>query len=449
MSSSTKSILIFFALALLTTLATLLARADDQHGPPPLALGSPAPDFCLPGIDGKTHCLADYAPAKVLVIVFTCDHCPTAQLYETRIKQLAADYKDRGVALIAIQPNNPMAVRLDEMGYTDVGDSPDDMKIRAAYRHFNFPYLYDGDDQKISREYGPAATPHVFIFDAQSKLRYEGRVDNNPRANLVTRQDAREAIDAILATNLLQWKKLLRLAVPPNGSTKKKDAKPNSRKLKASLSPSLPPPPTISKCCAKMIPANFASSTSGPPGAPPAQEMPEIQTMLRMYGHRAFEVVTVSITIPTKNPPPSLLFRNYTLPAEISSSVPPTSTRSSALSTPTGTPPSPTPCSSNPTAKSPTRIRAKSIHSNFDASSSPIFQMTTTWATKPTGNLNRLPNLTNILRPARHSPPTTRRFLYRAVHPPSINIVSPVISDAAGDARNTTAPATSTGSPMR
>jgi hypothetical protein len=86
---------------------------------------------------------------------------PTAQLYENRIKQLAADYRERGVALVAIQPNNPNAVRLGEMGYTDVGDSFEEMKVRAAYRHFNFPYLYDGETQKVSGEYGPSATPHL------------------------------------------------------------------------------------------------------------------------------------------------------------------------------------------------------------------------------------------------------------------------------------------------
>ena len=122
-----------------------------------------------------------------------------AQLYESRIKQLAADYRERDVALVAIQPNNPNAVRLDEMGYTDVGDSFEEMKVRAAYPHFNFPYLYDGETQKVSREYGPSATPHLFIFDAQRKLRYQGRVDNNPREPLVTSRDARNATDALLA----------------------------------------------------------------------------------------------------------------------------------------------------------------------------------------------------------------------------------------------------------
>src|SRR5271157_489697 len=190
-------LLIFFGLFLLALLSGI-GRADES-APSPLTIGAVAPDFCLPGIDGQTHCLAEYASSKVLVIAFTCNHCPTAQLYETRIKQLAADYQDRGVTVVAIEPNNPNAVRLDEMGYTDVGDSFDEMKIRAAYRHFNFPYLYDGETQKVSRAYGPAATPHLFIFDAQRKLRYEGRVDDNPREALVTRRDARPANDGRLA----------------------------------------------------------------------------------------------------------------------------------------------------------------------------------------------------------------------------------------------------------
>jgi thiol-disulfide isomerase/thioredoxin len=140
-----------------------LFAQDNEH--PTLAIGSPAPDFSLPGIDGQTHKLSDYADARVLVIVFTCNHCPTAQLYENRIKKLAEDYRDRGVTLVAIEPNDPEAVWLSELGYTDVSDSFEEMKIRAEYRHFNFPYLYDGETQSVARAYGPKATPHVFVFD--------------------------------------------------------------------------------------------------------------------------------------------------------------------------------------------------------------------------------------------------------------------------------------------
>src|SRR5437762_3011539 len=190
---------IYLMYLMLIALVPAFADDEESHGPPTLAIGAPAPDFCLSGVDGQSHCLKDYASAKVLMIAFICNHCPTAQLYESRIKQIAEDYKERGVAVVAIEPNNPNAVRLDEMGYTDVGDSPEEMKIRADYRRFNFPYLYDGETQQISRLYGPTATPHIFIFDADRKLRYEGRVDNNPREPLVTQRDARIALDALLA----------------------------------------------------------------------------------------------------------------------------------------------------------------------------------------------------------------------------------------------------------
>src|SRR5258706_537627 len=161
--------------------------ADEAH--PTLAIGSPAPDFALPGVDGKIHTLAEYSKSKVLVIVFTCNHCPTAQLYEGRIKKLAAAYREKGVTLVAIEPNYTQAIRLDELGYTDVSDSLEEMKVRAEYAHFNFPYLYDGDTQEVAQKYGPKATPHVFIFDQDRRLRYEGHIDNSQRESLVKNDD--------------------------------------------------------------------------------------------------------------------------------------------------------------------------------------------------------------------------------------------------------------------
>jgi thiol-disulfide isomerase/thioredoxin len=151
-------------------------------------------------VDGKMHRLAEYDKAKVLVIVFTCNHCPTAQAYEERIKKLAADYRGKGVALVAISPNDPKAVRLDELGYTDLSDSLEEMQIRAKDKGFNFPYLYDGDKQEVSKAYGPVTTPHVFVFDAERKLRYAGRVDDNERKpQEVKSQEVRNAIEALLA----------------------------------------------------------------------------------------------------------------------------------------------------------------------------------------------------------------------------------------------------------
>ena len=183
--------------ALFCALTTLGVAAETHI--PTLPTGSQMPTFELPGVDGKLYRSSDWATSKALVIVFTCDHCPTAQLYEGRIKALAADYAPKGVTLVAIQPNNPKAIRLDELGYTDVSDSFQDMKVRAAFRHFNFPYLYDGDTQTVAKQFGPAATPHVFVFDESRRLRYDGRIDDSQREKLVKRHDARDAINAVLA----------------------------------------------------------------------------------------------------------------------------------------------------------------------------------------------------------------------------------------------------------
>src|SRR5713101_6633215 len=175
------------------------APSATPTGHPILALGSSAPDFSLPGVDGRTHTLEDYAAAPILVIVFTCNHCPIAQMYEQRIQQLETDYRDRGVAVVAIQPNDPKALRIDELDSSDISDTLDEMKIRFEYKHLQYPYLYDGETQSVTRAYGPQATPHVFVFDKDRKLRYEGRMDNSYRKELVNSQDARNAIDALLA----------------------------------------------------------------------------------------------------------------------------------------------------------------------------------------------------------------------------------------------------------
>src|SRR5437667_11688006 len=143
------------ALAMVMTMA-ITAQDKPVHEadvPPILKIGAQAPDFDLPGIDGKTHSLSEYASSKVLAIVFTCDHCPVAQMYEKRIKQLAADYQDRGVALVAINPNDPKAVHLSEMGHTDMGDTLAEMKLRAEYRRFKFAYLSDGVTQCVALQY--------------------------------------------------------------------------------------------------------------------------------------------------------------------------------------------------------------------------------------------------------------------------------------------------------
>lgn len=190
---------IFFAtIILIAVLGT--AFIDRNDDPKTLEIGSKAPDFKLPGVDGKTYTLASFKTAKILVIIFSCNHCPTAQAYEDRMIQMTKDYKAKGVAFVAISPNDPKSVRLDELGYSDMGDSFAEMKVRAKQKKYNFPYLYDGDTEKASKEYGPVATPHVFIFDKDRKLRYQGRIDDVEKPTGTPKNlDARNAIEALLA----------------------------------------------------------------------------------------------------------------------------------------------------------------------------------------------------------------------------------------------------------
>ncbi len=186
---------IFLLTILLLVNAVRLVSAPD---PTPLPIGSKAIDFSLPGTDGKTYSLKNFDSYKVLVIIFTCNHCPTAQAYEDRIKELVADYQTKGVAIVAINPNDPGSVTLGEMGYTDIGDSFEEMKIRAKDKQFNFPYLFDGETSALSMKYGPQATPHVFIFDKQRILRYSGRIDDGEKPGTAKTHDTRNAIEALL-----------------------------------------------------------------------------------------------------------------------------------------------------------------------------------------------------------------------------------------------------------
>ncbi len=164
-----------------------------------LQIGEKAPAFNLPATDGKFYNLNDFEDSEVLVIIFTCNHCPTAQAYEDRIVSVVSDYEPKGVSFVGISPNSPLGLLYEELGYSDLNDDYSEMIIRAKNKKFNFPYLYDGDNQAVSLTYGPVATPHVFVFDKERKLSYRGRLDASERPGSANAEDLREALDAMLA----------------------------------------------------------------------------------------------------------------------------------------------------------------------------------------------------------------------------------------------------------
>lgn len=272
-----------------------LANAADALSVKTLALGESAPDFRLPAVDGHEYGLHDFDEAKVLMIVFTCNHCPTAQAYEDRLIQIAKDYTDRKVAVVAISPNDPQAVRLDELGYTDLSDSLEEMKIRAKDKKFPFPYLYDGATQKTSRAYGVQATPHVFIFDASRRLRYVGRVDDTEKGP-VKSADARNAIEALLNGRDVPVTKTRVFGCSTKWSDKRAGARQSLERWNQE-------PVTIEKVDAAGVRTLAANATKNYRlvnvwatwCGPCVQELPELVTMNRMYRRRPFEMILINM----------------------------------------------------------------------------------------------------------------------------------------------------------
>ncbi|MFZ0734064.1 MAG: redoxin domain-containing protein [Candidatus Sulfotelmatobacter sp.] len=277
----------------------LSVAAPGQRTHPVLAIGSPAPNFELPGVDGAIHKLADYSASPILVVIFTCNHCPIAQMYERRIAQLASDYKDRGVSVVAIEPNDPKAITIDELDSSDISDSLAEMKIRAEYKHLTYPYLYDGESQSVTDAYGPQATPHAFVFDRGRRLRYEGRVDNSYRSELVTTHEVRDAIDALLAHR--------EVAVKHTGvfgcSTKWKEKhaaqletlrKIESQPVQLEMVSAAGLKKLRSNPDKKMLLVSFWATWCGSC----IHEFPDVEDTFRMYSLRDFELVTVAANMP-------------------------------------------------------------------------------------------------------------------------------------------------------
>ncbi len=157
-----------------------------------LAIGAPAPDFNLPSVDGRNYFLRDFQDKKVLVVLFTCNHCPYVQAYEQRLIAIQSDFSSQGVALVAINSNETK---------NHPEDSFPNMVVRAKKEGFNFSYLRD-ETQEVADAYGAHYTPEAFLFDKERKLRFTGRIDDNWRdADKAKSHDLRDAIEALLAGN--------------------------------------------------------------------------------------------------------------------------------------------------------------------------------------------------------------------------------------------------------
>jgi len=266
-----------------------------------LEIGRQAPDFNLPGVDRRNYRLADFADAKILVVVFTCNHCPTAQAYEDRIKKLTSDYKNKGVTVVAISPNDPEAVRLDELGYSDMGDTFDEMKIRVNDKGYNFPYLYDGKTQAVTIAYGPVATPHLFIFDNQRKLRYVGRFDDSEKPKQVKSNDAINAIEAILAGRNVPVEKTMAFGCSIKWADKRNSAKAAieswaREEVALTTVNAKDVSELVKNDTAKLRLINVWATWS----EPSVKQIEQLVITNRMYRRRDFELITISADSPAK-----------------------------------------------------------------------------------------------------------------------------------------------------
>ena len=286
--------------SLLVVAAAAVAVAACGDGDRPrLAQGAAAPDFSLPGVDGKVHSLGEYAGSRVLAVVFTGNSCPASQLYEARLGKLAADYRDRGVTLVAVNPNRPAALQLQDLSFSDVGESLDDMKARAAHRQIGYPYLSDGEAQAVTRAFGVVSTPHIFVFDRDRKLQYEGRIDDNLREDAVQSPDARNGIDAVLAgkpapvaRTRVNGCRVKGLDGAANASQAQAEADKGDVPLTMAGAEDLKK--LRQNGTGKLLLVNFWATWC----APCAREFPDLEATYRMYRSRNLEFVSVSVNDP-------------------------------------------------------------------------------------------------------------------------------------------------------
>ncbi len=284
--------------------AVLVLPVMAQEIPKVLPIGSDLPAFSLPGIDGKTYTPAAFKDAKLLCVIFTCNHCPDSVAAAARMEAIHQDYKNKGVSLIAVNGNNAESLTPDELGYSPFSDSFEEMTPFAKDFGWTFPYLYDGEKQEFATACGAQSTPHVFLFDAARKLRYTGRMDDgrrNPAA--VDKSYLRDALDALLAGTEVKEPVTRSFGC----STKWLFKKPNVAKDQAAWEKR---PVTVADLdaalCRKLAAndtkklrlINFWSTTCGPC----VKEFPALVDTYRRFQNRPFEFISISVDDAAQRP---------------------------------------------------------------------------------------------------------------------------------------------------
>ncbi len=275
--------------------------AENPPGFHKLEIAEKAPSFRLPGIDGRDWTLEDFKDSKVLIVYFTSNHCPVCHAQDPRLLKLLKDLEGRSVGIVAINPNSGDGLRLDELGYSKYDDGFEHMKLYAKEEGFHFPYLYDGDTQAVAKQYGCLATPHIFVFDEDRKLRYQGWLDDSRfmDPSTVKRQDARDAILAVLDNQPVRiaetkpfgcstkWREKIALVETDNQQWASQPITLDD--IDAAGIAALVKNPTE-----KFRLFNVWSTTCGPCRV----EFPGLMRISRRMGLRKFELITISTDVP-------------------------------------------------------------------------------------------------------------------------------------------------------
>jgi len=292
-------ILITCGLALAGLVVPVLAQ--NPPGLKELKIGDPAPAFKLIGIDDKILTLEDFKDHKFLAVVFTSNHCPVSHAAEPRLIRIYQEFKDRGLGVVAINPNHPDGLRPDELGYSKYGDSFPEMKLYAKEMGFPFPFLYDGETQSVAMAYGCLATPHVFLFDEQRKLCYKGWIDDChfPGEEHVTQPDFRNAVAALVAGQVVPVAVTGPIGCSTKWRMKKSEVLKDDEKWAATpVAIDLIDAAGVAKLRAnptgKYRLINVWATTCGPC----VEEFPGLVNVARRMGLRAFEFITLSTDLP-------------------------------------------------------------------------------------------------------------------------------------------------------